>query len=77
MPIWKPAYHKDQRTTGTPIHLFSRYTPNTNLLLRYDLGFARLVLNVTKSRRITLFLNNGKPGIKALSEEEYPVTLPW
>lgn len=74
MPTWKPAYHKDQRTTGTPIHLFSRYTPNTNLLLLYDFGFARLLL---KSRRLTLFLNNSKPAIKALSEEEYPVTLPW
>lgn len=76
MYTWKPAFHKDQRTIGIPIHLFSRYTPIPNLLLLYEFGFARLVLNVTKPRRITLSLDNGKPGIKALRDAEYPGTLP-
>lgn len=38
MSTWKPAYHKHQRNTETPIHLFSRYSPTTNLLQLYKFG---------------------------------------
>lgn len=69
MSTWKPAYHKDQRNMRTPTPLADIHQLKTIL---HEFRFAVLVSYNTKSRRINLFLSEGKPGIMVPREVKYP-----
>lgn len=69
MSTWKPAYHKDQRNMRTPTPLADIHQLKTIL---HEFRFAVLVSCNTKSRRINLFLSEGKLGIMAPREVKYP-----